>query len=193
MKKNWRICLMIGALVLGGCQGNNNKNATSNGEDKAHKHQHQNKGHSPYAGQQNRDLKAFPPQVIKQLENGSGMPFYGMAKPAELNSYPGPKHILQGKKELELSAEQEKQIQQIYDSMDQKAEALGDSLLANERKIEKAFSSGGINQKKLREMVNRSGALYGKLRFTHLQAHLKAKAVLSEEQNQQYDEWRGYE
>jgi hypothetical protein len=193
MMKTWRISFLAGLLSLAACQGEKAKEETSNEKAKAHKHRHGNQGHSPYAGQQKWDLKAFPPKVIKQLEKGSGMPFYGMAKPAELNSYPGPKHILQGKEQLDLSGEQEEEIQAIYDSMHRQAKALGDSLLANEEKIEAGFAKGSVNRETLSEWMNRSGALYGKLRFAHLQAHLKAKQVLNEEQVQQYNEWRGYE
>lgn len=189
----YKITFYFAALILSlsACQGDGKQNAHSQ-QHHSSKHRHDHQGHSPYAGQQKRDLKAFPPEVIKQLKEGSGMPFYGMAKPAELNSYPGPKHILQVKEKLGFSDKQEKQIQQIFDSMNRQAEALGDSLLANERKIEQAFSSNQITRKKLRELVNRSGTIYGRLRFAHLQAHLKAKQVLNEEQIQQYDEWRGY-
>ena len=46
---------------------------------------------SPYAGQQNRPVKALSPEDIAALRNGEGM---GMAKAAELNGYPGPAHVL---------------------------------------------------------------------------------------------------
>lgn len=187
-----QIYLLVTVLGFTACQGDGKQEKAQKQSHHHSEHKHDHQGHSPYAGQQKRQLKAFPSKMIKQLKEGSGMPFYGMAKPAELNSYPGPKHILQGKKQLGLSAKQQDQIQQIYDSMDQRAEALGDSLLANERKMEKAFSTGRITREKLRYLVNRSGALYGKLRFSHLQAHLKAKQVLNKEQIEQYNEWRGY-
>jgi hypothetical protein len=41
-----------------------------------------------YAGQQTRSIKAVSEEDIASLLNGKGM---GMAKPAELNGYPGPK------------------------------------------------------------------------------------------------------
>jgi len=162
-----QIYLLAAILVFTACQGAEpEREQKQSHHHSKHKRNHQE--HSPYSGQQKRELKAFSPKVVKQLKSGSGMPFYGMAKLAELNTYPGPKHILQGKKQLGLAAKQKDRIQQIYYSMDQRAEALGDTLLANEQKIEKAFSSGRITREKLRDLVNRNGALYGKLRFTHL-------------------------
>jgi hypothetical protein len=67
-------------LSLSACQGGGKKDAYSN-QNQALKHQKDHRGQSPYAGQQNRNLKAFLLQVIKQLKKGSCMAFYGMAKP----------------------------------------------------------------------------------------------------------------
>jgi hypothetical protein len=46
---------------------------------------------TPYAGQQNRTIKALSDEDIVGLLKGDGM---GFAKAAELNGYPGPKHVL---------------------------------------------------------------------------------------------------
>ncbi len=56
---------------------------------------------NPYAGQQSRDLKALSAQEIDDLVEGRGM---GTSKAAELNHYPGPKHILDASRELQLTA-----------------------------------------------------------------------------------------
>ena len=45
----------------------------------------------PYAGQQVRTIKALSDDDIAALRKGEGM---GMARAAELNGYPGPKHVL---------------------------------------------------------------------------------------------------
>src|SRR6266700_6442137 len=55
---------------------------------------------SPYAGQQHRTIKALSDQDIGDLLEGRGM---GLAKAGELNSYPGPLHVLQLAEQLELS------------------------------------------------------------------------------------------
>jgi hypothetical protein len=46
---------------------------------------------NPYADQQTRSIKSLSEEDIAALLNGEGM---GMAKAAELNGYPGPKHVL---------------------------------------------------------------------------------------------------
>jgi hypothetical protein len=43
--------------------------------------------HQPYAGQQQRDIKALSADEVKQYLEGAGM---GYAKPAEPNQHPGP-------------------------------------------------------------------------------------------------------
>jgi hypothetical protein len=55
---------------------------------------------SPYAGQELRDVKALSNADIEAYLAGKGM---GYAKAAELNSYPGPKHVLELSKELDLT------------------------------------------------------------------------------------------
>src|SRR5690349_61947 len=58
---------------------------------------------SPYAGQQSRSVKALAEEDIAALQNGDGM---GMAKAAELNGYPGPRHVLALVTELRLTEAQ---------------------------------------------------------------------------------------
>src|SRR5687768_9587041 len=58
---------------------------------------------SPYAGEEARDIKALSPEEIEGYQKGAGL---GYAKPAELNSYPGPLHALEMAERLGLSEEQ---------------------------------------------------------------------------------------
>ncbi|HEX7927245.1 MAG TPA: hypothetical protein VF678_06625, partial [bacterium] len=77
---------------------------------------------SPYRGQEQREIKALSPEDVRGLTNGEGM---GMAKPAELNRYPGPSHVLQLASALNLSPEQRSAIQSIFDRMKRDAVATG--------------------------------------------------------------------
>jgi hypothetical protein len=49
---------------------------------------------SKYIGQENRIIKSLSSEDIESLETGTGDAFGGMARLAELNGYPGPRHIL---------------------------------------------------------------------------------------------------
>jgi len=52
----------------------------------------------------------------------------GFAKAAELNHYPGPKHVLQLADQLQLSEEQRQKRQRVFDEMNSKAINLGKRL-----------------------------------------------------------------
>src|SRR5215475_9498490 len=75
------------------------------------KHEHE---HGPYAGMQQRSVKALSEQQIADLRAGKGM---GLALAAELNGYPGPIHVLELGDQLNLSAEQRQRVQQLYEAM----------------------------------------------------------------------------
>jgi hypothetical protein len=62
---------------------------------------------SPYAGQETRALKTLSDEDIAALLKGEGM---GMAKAAELNGYPGPRHVLDLAQELGLTDSQRLQV-----------------------------------------------------------------------------------
>jgi hypothetical protein len=57
---------------------------------------------SPYAGQEQRPIKALSDQEVAALLAGQGA---GFAKAAELNGYPGPMHVLELADRLALSAD----------------------------------------------------------------------------------------
>lgn len=58
---------------------------------------------SPYTSQQDRSIKALSSERIAGLQAGRGL---GYAKAAELNGFPGPKHVLELAEELALSDDQ---------------------------------------------------------------------------------------
>lgn len=47
---------------------------------------------SPYAGLESRPIKALSAEEIERYRNGEGM---GLAMAAELNHFPGPKHVFE--------------------------------------------------------------------------------------------------
>ncbi len=57
---------------------------------------------SPYAGEQSRSIKSLSKEDVADYIDGKGM---GFAKAAELNGYPGPKHVLELAEQLALLSE----------------------------------------------------------------------------------------
>jgi hypothetical protein len=68
------------------------------------------KTQNPYADEQSRAIKALSPKEIDDLTHGRGM---GLAKPAELNRYPGPMHALELAEPLKLSGGQRQGLETI--------------------------------------------------------------------------------
>lgn len=123
------------------------------------------------------------PADREALLNGEGA---GMALYAELNGYPGPKHVIDLEKRLELNAEQRKQVRDIYDEMLIRARQLGKMVVKVEEELNYAFSSGMISAESVEEDAEQAGRLRGLLRGVHLTAHLRTKELLTKKQIQLY-------
>jgi len=145
---------------------------------------------SPYAGQQIRTLKALSEQDVEAYLAGEGM---GLAKAAELNHYPGPKHALALAGHLELTDKQRAETEVIYERMQAEAVQLGRKIVAKEEELDRLFAEQEAGRDRIRALTFDIGELQGTLRFVHLEAHLAMKALLTEDQVQRYDQLRGYD
>ena len=144
---------------------------------------------SPYTGQQQRAIKALSDQEIQDLLEGRGM---GLAKAAELNSYPGPLHVLQLADRLGLSDAQRAATDALYAAMHQKALPIGRQIVEAERTLDRAFADRSIEPAMLRSQIAAIAILQGNLRVVHLETHLAQRSVLTPEQISRYDALRGY-
>lgn len=148
---------------------------------------------SPYAGQEIRNIKSLSDSDVQSLRNGTGEAFGGMAKLAELNGYPGPRHVLDMASELQLTDRQRVEIELIYQNMSNKAKNIGVAIIALEQDMDRALANKTITEENLKLMLDKSGDLYGQLRFVHLSAHLDTVQMLTVEQVQMYNKIRGYD
>lgn len=144
---------------------------------------------SPYAGQQDRAIKSLSSERMAGLEAGSGL---GYAKAAELNGYPGPKHVLELADELDLSESQRTRTRELFEAMQARASALGRELIDAEAALDEAFAERDISPERLAKLVAASARLEGDLRRVHLEAHLDQAALLDDEQVARYVRLRGY-
>lgn len=53
----------------------------------------------------------------------------GLAKPSELNHYPGPAHVLALSSEMGLTAEQKMRAEAVFLDMERQAKALGEQIV----------------------------------------------------------------
>src|SRR5438105_15399833 len=86
-----------------------------------------------YAGQQSREIKALSAEETRQYLAGAGM---GYAKPAELNGYPGPMHVLEFADALALTAEQRDQTKALMQTHKEQAKSIGAKLIVAERQLD---------------------------------------------------------
>ena len=148
---------------------------------------------SPYAGQELRDIKSLSDDDTQSLQNGTGEAFGGMAKLAELNGYPGPRHVLDMVSGLQLTDGQSMDIERIYQNMSNDAKSIGAAIVDIEQDMDGAFANKTITEENLKSMLDKSADLYGQLRFVHLSAHLDTIQMLTIEQVQMYNTMRGYD
>lgn len=144
---------------------------------------------NPYAGWEERPIKALSPEQIRDLRAGRGM---GLALAAELNGYPGPLHVLDSAEQLELSAGQRHAAQALFEEMQAGAMALGEQIIAGERLLEHLFAAGLADEARVRETALELGRLQGELRAHHLRYHIAMRELLTPQQVARYQELRGY-
>ena len=152
----------------------------------AAQHQHQQ---SPYVDLKTREIKALSDEAIQEYHNGNGM---SLALSAELNMYPGPRHVLDLADVMGLDAVQIARVETIRDTTNADAVRIGTQIVDLERALDRAFAHRTIDSTRLRSVTNEIGRLQGKLRFVHLTAHLAVTEILSQTQIEQYETHRGY-
>jgi hypothetical protein len=145
---------------------------------------------SPYVGEEQRTIKSLSSEEIGKYLNGEGM---GLAKAAELNNYPGPRHVLDLSSGLKLSENQISKGKELYADMHEHAVRLGKSIVGKEQLLDSLFSTGKITNERLSAATKELAVMQGELRATHLQAHIGMKGLLSPEQITKYVELRDTE
>lgn len=147
---------------------------------------------SKYSGQEARSIKSLSVEDIDSLEKGTGDAFGGIAKLAELNGYPGPRHVLDLASELQLTAPQRKTAEEMNNARVAEAQALGKKIVQLEQEMNTLFVNKTITEEILRQKLEESGKLYGQLRFVHLKYHITMLDVLTPDQVKSYNQLRGY-
>lgn len=143
----------------------------------------------PYAGQQHSSIPGLAEAEVASYREAGGM---GLARPADVNGYPGPLHVLEHADALMLSGEQRRAAQALYDQMKAEASVIGEELLAQYGALELAFRNGTITPEILTDRTGELGRIEGALRATHLKYHLSTRAVLTPDQVAAYMRLRGY-
>jgi Spy/CpxP family protein refolding chaperone len=144
---------------------------------------------SPYVGQEARQIKALSATEIAAYVEGKGM---GFAKPAELNGYPGPMHVLELADQLLLTSEQKAASEALLLKHKTEVRELGRNYVSAEAAIDKLFASRLVTAEALRLAIDDSAKIQSRIRGAHLETHLQQTALLTPEQNAAYQKLRGY-
>ena len=144
---------------------------------------------SPYANTQSGEVSTLTPEEVRELRNGEGM---GLARPAELNQFPGPKHLLELVADLDLGQAQLARIKGIRKKMKMRAIAKGEEILETETHLANLFASGHPSVDEMNRITEHLGVMRGKLQAIHLLAHIESARELTADQIESYDRLRGY-
>ncbi len=172
------LAMLLGSLVAG-CQSSPEQHTSVTADSLA----------TPYAGQEARATKALSAEDVEGYLTGQGM---GLAKAAELNHYPGPKHVLALTSELGLEERQRRRTQGFFEEMEADAIALGRKIVEKEQTLDILFVEEKAAERDVRSLLREIGELQADLRLVHLKAHLRMKDLLTAEQVARYDQLRGY-
>jgi len=143
----------------------------------------------PYAGYQQRSIKALSDAQIGELRAGKGT---GLALAAELNGYPGPRHVLDMADAMHLSDDQRAKVDRLFSAMKAETVAIGERLIAQETHLDRLFADKRITPETLTATTRAIGATQAELRAAHLKYHLQTLEILTPSQVHRYAELRGY-
>lgn len=143
----------------------------------------------PYAGMDQRQIKALSDEQIADLRAGRGL---GLALSAELNGFPGPSHVLELGDRLGLSPEQLETMRVLFARMKADAVPLGERLIQQEGELDSLFATKAVTPEALVKTTQEIGSTQADLRNAHLKYHLATVAALTPDQIKRYGELRGY-
>jgi Spy/CpxP family protein refolding chaperone len=157
-------------------------------------HSHQPPGHvtppsaaTPDSQTLHQRMAAYQREIDQVLADGRGA---GLAFAADQNGYPGPLHVLELTRELQITAEQEARMRSLFETMRSEARARAGRLAAAEAKLARLFTDGAADERAVRAAVEDAEAARRDVRLVHLLAHLQTHDVLTEAQRQKYHELR---
>lgn len=163
--------LVVGAVALAGYQ------------------RFQGSSQSPYIGFQTRAIKALTDTEVAELREGRGM---GMALAAELNGYPGPRHVLELADRIGLAPSQRATVEDLFARMQREAIAQSEKVILAERSLDALFGSATATEEGLAQAVRVAAETLGTLRLIHLRYHIEVRQLMSAGQIAAYQRLRGY-
>jgi Spy/CpxP family protein refolding chaperone len=145
--------------------------------------------HSPYAHHADRAVTSLSDEDVADILAGEGA---SLALPAELNRFPGPKHVLELADSFAVTQTQRGQVEREFAAMRDAAQRVGRLYVDAERALDSLFRSTTVNEASLRAHLQTAEAHRAELRSIHLMAHVRVLAMLTDQQVHAYQRLRGY-
>jgi Spy/CpxP family protein refolding chaperone len=137
----------------------------------------------PYAGMQARAIKALSAEQIADLKAGRGL---SLALAAELNGYPGPRHVLELVEQLGLTDQQRADVQRLFDDMTAEVVPVGEKLIAEEAELERLFAGRVVPLSSLRAATAAIGATQAELRNAQMQRYSQLRGYTDKDSGTQH-------
>lgn len=145
--------------------------------------------HSPYAGLRTVEGTSMTAEEVGELRSGAGM---RLALPAELNGYPGPRHVIDMAEAMGVDPGTLAEVERVRAEMASAAIAKGEEVIAADRELARAFREGGATDGEIERLTGTLARARGELQAIHLEAHLRTRALLTSAQVESYRRLRGY-
>ncbi|MCU0648922.1 MAG: hypothetical protein MUF00_13050 [Gemmatimonadaceae bacterium] len=147
------------------------------------------RGASVAADDSARAARITSAEEVRALLAGEGM---GLAKAAELNRLPGPKHVLELADSLKLTPAQRTAMDSLFRQMQRAAQAGGAEIVTAESKLDQLFARTPVDAAQAESLVRGIGMLRADVRWVHLRTHLAAAKLLDARQIETYVRLRGH-
>ena len=115
-----------------------------------------------------------------------------LALAAELNGYPGPRHVMELSEQLGLTDRQRVDVQRLFDQMTAEVVPIGEKLISQEAELDRLFARRVVAPSGLDSVTAAVGFTQAELRKAHLKYHLMTSELLTPAQMQRYAQLRGY-
>jgi len=135
-------------------------------------------------------IRGLSAHEVAEIRAGTGA---GLARAAELNGLPGPRHVLDLADMLGLSSEQRAQIEALHAAMRTDALRVGSHYLDSQQVLEEGLRALGLDDVSLAAQHREVAGRRSELELIHLRAHLATAALLTPSQIALYNTLRGYE
>jgi uncharacterized protein (DUF305 family) len=156
-----------------------------------HNEMHERMHRGGYTGtfSPNAPIRALSAEEIRQIRAGEGA---GLARAAELNGLPGPRHVLELADELSLTPAQKARARNIWNRMRARAVPAGAWYLRAQENFERDLRLGRVGPREVTRRVSAVNQRLSALQAAHLAAHFEMRGALTPAQVRRYNELRGY-